>query len=138
MHLLLLDRRVQNLRLEEPAHHQHGEGLRVVRRERRQVLVDLELQHSNFWVNYDGRVWWTRTARLTLRCDMCFEFMPYDTQQCFMVFTSFTEGADEVSLHFGRPPGAGSWLARRPPAPAARVVLARACYQRAQQNRAAY
>ena len=71
-------------------------------------LVDLELQHSNFWVNYDGRVWWTRTARLTLRCDMCFEFMPYDTQQCFMVFTSFKEGADEVSLHFGRPPGAGN------------------------------
>ena len=55
-------------------------------------------ENGGVWLNPDGRVQYTRRQKVTIDCDMKFEWMPYDEHACALVFGTFREAAHEVVL----------------------------------------
>ena len=51
-------------------------------------------------VKPDGGIWWSRQARLRLRCCMEFRRMPFDTQRCPVRMGSYANSASEIELRW--------------------------------------
>jgi len=50
------------------------------------------------WIYDDGSIFWSRQARLPLRCNMGFGRLPFDKQHCLFLLGIFSETAADVRL----------------------------------------
>ena len=64
------------------------------------LLSSPTLSGQSLFVYPDGTVWWSRQARLQLRCCMKFAKMPFDKQRCPVRLGLYSQTASEAVLHW--------------------------------------
>lgn len=58
---------------------------------------------SSITVSREGRIFWTRQARLKMQCTMNFTELPFDTQRCPFSVGTWSQTAEEVTLKWMDP-----------------------------------
>lgn len=72
--------------------------------------IDIELSHPSrgtgelLFVYPDGSIWWSRQVKITLRCPVNLDRMPFDTQTCPYMMGMYAYSAADVHL---------TWLAQQ-------------------------
>lgn len=58
---------------------------------------------SSFFIYPDGGVFWSRQARLSLRCNMGFGQLPFDSQHCLFLAGIYSDIAENINLAWDDP-----------------------------------
>ena len=69
------------------------------------VAVHLAAKEPDGWsltIHPDGKIWWSRQARLQLRCCMMFHRLPFDVQRCPMRMGAYAYSTSQMVLHWKR------------------------------------